>query len=122
VSGNPNISATGDGVHAVSLTVANSGSAIVGVFDSKGASTQLSLNVGGSNTSIALYATAPESIELGANATANYQVAGGTGPYTVTSSATNVATTSVSGSTLTLQARSQAGKASINVVDRWPRT
>lgn len=117
VSSNPNIAAVAAGTDSLSVTAANSGSATVIVFDSKGASAQISLNVSGANTTIALYTTAPQAVDLGTNATASYQIAGGVGPYTVTSSYTDAVTVAVSGSTLTLQTSSLAGKATINVVD-----
>lgn len=117
VSSNPNIAAVATGPDSLSVTAANSGSATIVVFDSKGASTQLSLNVSGADTTIALYTTAPQSVNLGANATAAYQIAGGVGPYTATSSYTDVVTAAANGSTLTLQASSLAGQATINITD-----
>lgn len=117
VSSNPNIAAVAAGASAVSVTAANSGSATVVVFDSKGASAQFSLNVSGANTSVALYSTAPDNVDLGTNATASYQIAGGVAPYTVTSSYTDIATATVLGSTLSLQSKSVAGKGTINIVD-----
>jgi hypothetical protein len=34
----------------------------------------------GANTSVALYSTAPDNVDLGANATASYQIASGVAP------------------------------------------
>lgn len=95
----------------------NSGSATIVDFDTKGASTQLSPNVSGVDTTVALYTTASQSVNLGANATAAYQIAGGVGPYTATSSYTDVVKVAVNGSTLTLQASSLAAQATINFTD-----
>ena len=65
---------------------------------------------------LALFTTAPASVTIAVAASATYAIGGGTAPYTVTSGNTGVATTSVNGSSFSIQGLSN-GSASITIVD-----
>jgi hypothetical protein len=117
VSSNPRVVATAAGTDSVIVTAANPGSATVIVYDNTGASSSFSITVGGASDGAQLYTTAPSFINLGQNSKASFQIAGGSGPYTVVSNSPDIATAAVDGTTLTLQTLSQAGKAQIDIVD-----
>jgi hypothetical protein len=117
VSSNPRVIATSTGTDTVSVTAANTGTATVVVYDSTGASASFVISVGGAAEGVPLYTTAPSLVNLGQNSKASFQIAGGSAPYTVVSNSTDIATAAIDGTTLTLQSKSQAGKAQVDIVD-----
>jgi hypothetical protein len=117
VSSSPNVAAVSTGAETLSVTAANPGTATVVVYDRTGASTKIELAVSGMSESANLYTTAPESFFMPSKATATYKIAGGLGPYTVTSSSTNIVDATVDKGVLTVTSGSVAGKAALNIRD-----
>jgi hypothetical protein len=117
VANNTNVVSVAGLNGVVQVTAANPGSATVAIYDAVGASTKFDLTVSGGNTSVALYTTAPASVSLPSNTTATYSIAGGTGPYTVTSSNVSLVDASASGNVLTLAAKGGVGTATVNIRD-----
>jgi hypothetical protein len=113
---NPNVVAAAAANGVVSVTAANPGTSTVLVFDAAGASTKFDVTVTGAGFGVALYTTAPESIRMIGKTSSEFVVNGGTGPYVVTTSNSQVATASVSGNKLTITAGS-FGSAMLNVRD-----
>jgi len=106
-------SATSNNTAVATVTVSGSklvingianGTATVMVMDSSGSgnSVSITVNVGGgvNGTTTALYTTAQTAITMAANISSSYLIAGGTGPYTVTTSNAQIATASIAGNTL----------------------
>jgi hypothetical protein len=106
-------------VSGATLTVTGSvtGNATVVVFDSTGAQIPVTVTVGSTGTVSALYTTSPSAVTMGVSGTGTYTVDGGSPPYRVSSSNTNVATAGINGSTLTVIAGATAGTAQILVFD-----
>ncbi|UTY55856.1 hypothetical protein [Massilia sp. erpn] len=117
VASNPNVVALAAGLDSVSVTAANPGTATVVVYDRTGASAKFDLTVAGGSESAALYTTAPEAFFMPANATASYKIAGGLGPYTVTSADTGIADATVESGILTVRSKGAAGKTAIHIRD-----
>lgn len=117
LASNPNIVAVSTGTDTLSFTAANPGTSTVVVYDRTGASTKIDLAVSGTTEATNLYTTAPESFFMPAKATATYKIAGGLGPYTVTSSNTAIADASVNNGVLTVTSGNVAGKAAVNIRD-----
>lgn len=117
VASNPNVVAVAVGADSLSVTAANPGTSTVVVYDRTGASTKFELAVAGTTDSANLYTTAPESFFMPSKATATYKIAGGLGPYTVTSSNTAIAEATVNNGVLTVTSGSVAGKAALNIRD-----
>lgn len=113
---NPNVIAAAAANGVVSITAANPGTATVLVFDAAGGSAKFDVTVAGAGFGVALYTTAPESIRMVGKTSSEFVVAGGTGPYVVTTSNSLVATGSVSGNKLTITAGS-FGSAMLNLRD-----
>jgi hypothetical protein len=101
----------------LTLTGVAAGSAVVNVLDSTGSLLSISVTVGsGGGGGAALFTTAPGAITIANGAAPVYSVAGGTGPYTATSSNPAVAITPVGalvGGVLTI---TSAGPGSTNVL------
>lgn len=117
VASNPNVAAVAAGSGVISVTAANPGAATVFVYDSLNVSAKFDLVVTGTSDPVALYTTAPASLSLPASSTAAYAIAGGTPPYTATSSDSSILDVAVSGASLTFTSKSQAGKADVNIRD-----
>ncbi len=115
-SSNTGVATVGLTGSALTITGSATGAAQVLVFDSVGTQVLVGVTVG-SPTPTALYTTAPSAITIASGgAAATYTVAGGTLPYSATSSNTAVLTVSVTGGTLSLTGLT-AGNASVNVFD-----
>jgi hypothetical protein len=95
------------------------GAANLSVFDSVGAVSRLLVNVGTNGKVTPLYTTAQGAINVAANTSTAFTVAGGTGPYVATTSDASVSTASVSGSTLTINGvgTGGTGTATISIID-----
>jgi len=117
VASNPNVVAVASGVDTLSVTAANPGTSTVVVYDRTGASSKFELTVSGSSESANLYTTAPESFFMPSKATATYKVAGGLGPYTVTSANTAIVNAAVENGVMTVTSGSTAGKTTLNIRD-----
>jgi hypothetical protein len=106
-------------VSGATLTVTGSitGNATVVVFDSTGAQIPVTVTVGSTGTVPSLYTTSPSAVTMGVSGTITYTVDGGSPPYRVSSSNTNVATAGINGSTLTVIAGATAGTAQVLVFD-----
>lgn len=104
--------------NADTLTVTGVGTGVadVVVFDSAGAIVRIVATVGGGTGVVPLYTTAPDSITVMAGAAPTYTIAGGAGPYVVTSSAVSVATVSQSGNMFTVKGVA-SGNGAISVHD-----
>ncbi len=103
--------------NAFSVVAVRAGTARVVIRDALGASVSVTVTV--TSTTAApgnLFTTAPAALTMVANTQQNFTISGGRTPYTANSSAVAVATAQVTGSSLTISARS-AGTASIVVVD-----
>ncbi|MBC3920691.1 hypothetical protein H8L32_24715 [Undibacterium sp. CY18W] len=70
----------------------------------------------GSGTVNSLFTTAPAAVTIAVAASPTYQIGGGTGPYSATSSNAAIVTTSVSGTTLTITGVA-SGNATVQVKD-----
>jgi hypothetical protein len=95
------------------------GTATISVSDAAAASVTISVTVaGGTGTAdpIPLYATAPANVTVAAGAVQKFGVAGGTGPYAVSSSNVTVAQPSLAANVLTIAGGSE-GSAAISVLD-----
>ena len=92
------------------------GVADVVVFDVAGATVKIRATIGDGNGSISLYTTAPDKITVAVNARPTYKIAGGLGPFTVTSSNVAVATVSQAADTFTVTGVS-SGSAVVSVHD-----
>lgn len=92
------------------------GTAMIAVFDATGASTRTAVTVGRPTSTTPLYTTAQSSITIPVSADTNYLIAGGSAPYTISSSNASVAVASIAGNTLTVTGLS-AGTANIAVFD-----
>ena len=92
------------------------GSAVVNVFDATGASINFTVTVSASDSNIKLFTTAGDSLTLPMGTTDRYQIGGGTGPYTVSSSNVGVARALVNANSLEITPVS-AGSAAITVFD-----
>ncbi|WP_298150718.1 hypothetical protein [Flavobacterium sp.] len=89
--------------NSLSLTGLSAGGAQVAVYDAKGAYAPLAVTVANGTTATALYTTAPASISLSVGgAIPTYTIGGGTGPYTITSSAPDTCVVSQTGPTFTV--------------------
>lgn len=114
---NPNVIAAAAANGVVSITAANPGTATVLVFDAAGGSAKFDVTVTGAGFGVALYTTAPESLRMAGKTSSEFVVAGGTGPYVVTSSDSLVATGSLNGNKLTITSTGTVGRALLNVRD-----
>lgn len=85
------------------VSAVKNGATTLYVFDSAGASKTVAVNVG-ENTSATVSVNAPATLAMGSGTSASYQVSGGTAPYSVSSSDARIASVSISGSTLTINA------------------
>ena len=79
----------------------NIGSTTVILRDAKGATLSLAVTVGGQSPA-GLFTTAPSSLTVAKDSTSSYGLGGGTGPYTVTSADTRIASVSSSVSSLSI--------------------
>lgn len=117
VASNPNVVAVSTGNDTLSVTAANPGTSTIVVYDRTGVSTKFELTVSGSSESAAMYTTAPDGLTLPANAMATYKIAGGLGPYAVTSANTSIVDATVDGGALKVSAKGLAGKTILNIRD-----
>ncbi|MFC5550200.1 hypothetical protein [Massilia aerilata] len=117
VASSPNVVALSTGSDTLSVTAANPGTSTIVVYDRTGVSTKFELTVSGSSDSGALYTTAPDGLTMPANASATYKIAGGLGPYTVSSANTSIVEATVDGGALKVNAKGQAGRTTLNVRD-----
>lgn len=93
--------------NALNINGVSAGGAQVAVYDAKGAFVPLSVTVLNGTSPVALYTTAPQSLSLSVGGVIpTYTIGGGTGPYTITSSAPDTCLVNQSG-----MAFSVAGKA-----------
>ena len=79
------------------------GSAQIAVFDSTGTSVAINVTVGSGGVTTMFYTTAASAISVANNVESTFKLGGGTAPYTATSSNASVATTSVSGTVLSIK-------------------
>lgn len=93
------------------------GTSTVVVYDRLGVSTKFDLTVSGTSESASLYTTAPEAFFMPSNATATYKIAGGLGPYTVTTANLAIVTGTVEGGVLRVKSNCVAGKTALNIRD-----
>lgn len=114
-SSNPSVVAAdllGDSLRITGLA---SGSARVAIMDSLGAVVNIEFTVS-TVSNLPLFSTAPPSVTVGIGSSPAYNVGGGTGPYTATSSNAAVATVSLVGNSLTVNGL-VAGTANVVVRD-----
>ena len=98
------------------ITGVAAGTAQVRVIDADGDAVALAVTVPAAAGGGVLFTTAPDSVTLAAGSTAGYSVGGGTGTYNVTTSNPAVATASLAGTALTVNAVA-AGTANIRISD-----
>jgi hypothetical protein len=105
-------------VSAKALTIQGvaQGTVVVSVFDSTGKSVTTSVTVGPTPSTTSLYTTASTAVTTAVGSSANYNIGGGTAPYTASSSDVSVATANASGKTLTLTGVA-SGTAHVSVFD-----
>ena len=101
------------GTTGLVITGLSGGSATVVVTDSKGAVLNIAVTVPVPN---ALYSTAPGSITMAIGSSGSYTIAGGTAPYSVSSSDAGAVRASVNGSSLSVLAAS-GGSSTVKVTD-----
>ena len=99
----------------VSIGGVAAGSAKIVVLDAAGARVDINVVVG-TGPVVALYTTAPTSVNLANGASQTYSIGGGVGPYAGSSSNTSVAMVSLTGSTFTV-AGAGSGAAQVSVFD-----
>ena len=93
------------------------GSATVLVIDSAGTKIEIATTVGSSGQVTALRTTAASAITLGNGGSGTFSIAGGVAPYVTSSSNTAVASTGISGTTLSIVGGQVAGSAQVLVID-----
>jgi hypothetical protein len=98
------------------ITGVAAGIADIVLFDSTGSSIKIATTVAGGTGNVPLYSTAPDAITVIVGASPSYTIAGGAGPYVVTSSDVTVATVSQTGSTFTVNGV-KAGTAVVSIHD-----
>ena len=110
-----NVGVATAGVSGSTMTISGiaAGTAQVNLTDASGKAVAVAVTVG---TVANLFTTAPASISVATGGVPNYSVGGGKPPYTATSSNAAVATASMAGTTLNVQAIA-AGAAQVAVVD-----
>lgn len=118
VSSNPGVANAITAGRSLTVTGTNAGTANVVVYDANGVSVQVGVTIGSgsSGSAVALYSTAPSSINMAKGSQATYTIGGGTAPYTVTSNSVAQATASITGNKMTVSAVA-GGQANISVVD-----
>jgi len=112
-----NIGVATASVSGTSLTITGvaAGTAQVSVLDLTGTAVRVTVTVG-SGSVATLYITAPSAVTVAVGDHPSYTVGGGSAPYTVSSSNTNIVTATVSGTTLTVNGVA-AGTAQVSVFD-----
>lgn len=103
---------SGDSLVVTGVTV---GTASIVVRDNFGTMVTIPVDVTGASN-LALFTSAPPTVTIAVRASPIYTIGGGIGPYTATSSNTNVATAAVSGGSLTITGIT-TGSASIVIRD-----
>jgi len=119
VSNNQSVVSASISGSSVTVTGVASGAANISLRDAVGASISFAVTVPSSTATqnnVALYTTAPSDVTLQTSTISNFTVAGGTGPYTATTSNTSVANVSISQNSLSITGVS-AGTAKIVVSD-----
>jgi hypothetical protein len=101
------------GTTGLVITGLSGGAATVVVTDSKGAVLNIAVTVPAPN---ALYSTAPASITMAIGASGSYTIAGGTAPYSVSSSDAGAVRASVAGNSLSILAAS-GGTSTVKITD-----
>lgn len=100
-SSNSQVATVGINGNIFVITGVKSGTTVVSVTDSLGASVSINVTVVSSGGSSTLYTTAPSSITIG-TASYTYQVSGGSAPYVAKSSNELVVITNIIGNTLSI--------------------
>ena len=93
------------------------GSATVLVIDSAGTKIEIATTVGSTAQIPALRTTSASAITLGNGGSGTFSIAGGVAPYVTSSSNTAVASTGISGTTLSIVGGQLAGTAQVLVID-----
>ena len=93
------------------------GSATVLVIDSAGTKIEITTTVGSNAQVSALRTTSASAITLGNGGSGTFSVAGGVAPYVTSSSNTAVASTGISGTTLSIVGGQLSGTAQVLVID-----
>jgi hypothetical protein len=115
-SSNPSVATTSVSGNTLNIVGLISGTTQITITDAVGATTSISVTVGNGNSAPALYVTAPSAINLAANVSSTYTIAGGRPQYIISSSNTAVATVGMNGSTFVVTGVS-AGTAQIVIFD-----
>lgn len=119
-SSNPSVTTASISGNGTILTVKGliSGVSQVSISDAVGASVTISVTVDTGGTTTALFTTAPSAVTINPGSVGTYNVGGGTGPYTASSSKPSVATAGISSSGTSLSIiASTVGTAQISVFD-----
>jgi len=114
-SSNVNIATASLSGDSLVVTGVTAGSASIVVRDNFGTLITIPVTVTAANN-LALFTSAPTAVTIAVRAAPVYTIGGGIGPYTATSSNTNVATAAVSGGNLTITGIT-TGSASIVIRD-----
>lgn len=115
--GNPNVVAAVTSNDAITITAANPGTATLIVYDDLGNSDTIEATVtAGTNVSIPLYTTAPDTLRVPGGEVSKFAVHGGVAPYTVTSTNPDVVQGSVNANELTIEAKT-SGQGILNIRD-----
>lgn len=115
-SSNTFVSIAGISANTINIAAVSVGTAQIGIFDAAGKSISVSVTVSNGSSATPLFTTAPASVTISNGGTRTYTIGGGLAPYTATSSDTIIATTSVIGSTLSIEGVA-GGTTSITVRD-----
>ena len=103
------------GATTLTINAIKSGLVTLYIYDANGASKTINVNVGDSS-SATVTVNAPSPLSMGASTTAVYQVSGGTAPYSVSSSDARIASATISGSALTINA-TKSGAVTLYIFD-----
>ncbi len=100
-SSNPSVVTASVNGNTLTVNGVAAGASRINVTDSAGTAVLINATVN-AGTVIPLYTTTPASITIAKDASATYVIAGGTAPYTVTSSNVAILTSAVAGSSFTI--------------------
>lgn len=121
-SSNPTISVAGINANNVSIAAVSVGNATIGILDASGTTISVSVTVTDGSSATPLFTTATDTITVSSGGTRNYSIGGGLAPYTATSADTNIATVSVTGSTLSIVGGTSGGTTLVVVRDKANKT
>ena len=119
-SSNPSVVNADISASTLTLTGSAAGNATVTLFDSTGARLTSAVTVGSAIPTVPFFTTAGTAVTLGIGGSSSYTIAGGTAPYSVSSSntaAVAVSQTGVNGGTFTLTGGAVSGTAQVLVFD-----